>query len=104
MNLNAADLKILNELRKTVAIERQVTLSVIELLKEVDQRKIYLALGFSSLIEFCMIELKYSESAAYRRISAMRLVRDLPSLEKKIEDGALSLAVISQATTHFRQK
>lgn len=104
MNMNATDFKVLNELRSAVATERKVTLSVIELLKQVDQRKIYLSLGFSSLIEFCTTELKYSESAANRRISAMKLVRDLPEIEKKIEEGKLSLAVISQASTHIRQK
>jgi 5-methylcytosine-specific restriction endonuclease McrA len=96
------DFEILNRLHACVQAERKITLQVIELLKEVDQRKIYLTLGFGSLIEFCIQELKYSESAAWRRISAMRAVRDLPELEEKIETGKLSLAVISQAQTHIR--
>jgi hypothetical protein len=96
--------QLLTDLHAAVLTERQVTLKVIELLKEVEDRKLYLTLGFVSLLEFCTQELKYSESAAYRRISAMRVCRDMPEIEKKIEDGKLSLAVVAQACSHFRQK
>lgn len=102
--LKKQDQQLLFDLHQAVLQERKLTLAVIELLKEVEDRKLYLNLGFASLVEFCIKELKYSESAAYRRISAMRLVRDLPEVERKIEDGSLSLAVISQAAVHIRQK
>jgi len=85
MTIQPTDTEILNRLHACVQNERKITLQVIELLKEVDRRKLYLTLGFGSLIEFCIQELKYSESAAWRRISAMRAVRDLPELEEKIE-------------------
>ncbi len=65
--------------------ERKITLEIIELLEEIDRRKLYLLRGFGSLLEYCVKELKYSESSAYRRISAMRVVHDLP--ETKIADA-----------------
>jgi hypothetical protein len=103
MKLQTQDIALLKRLHEAVHTERKITLQVIELLEEVESRKLYLTLGFSSLIEFCVKELRYSESAAYRRISAMRAVRELPELEEKIENGSLSLAVISQAQSHIRQ-
>lgn len=102
--MDEVDFKLLNDLHAAVSGERQLTLKVIDLLKKVDDRKLYLALGFGSLLEFCVQELKYSESAAYRRISAMRLVREMPELEEKIEMGRLSLAVVAQAATHMKCK
>jgi hypothetical protein len=104
MQMKNSDFDLLNQIHAAVKAERKITLQVLELLKEVEYRKLYLTLGYGSLHEFCVKELHYSESAAYRRISAMRALCDVPVLEKKIEDGTLSLAVISQAQTHIRQK
>jgi 5-methylcytosine-specific restriction endonuclease McrA len=104
MQMKNSDFDLLNQIHAAVKAERKITLQVLELLKEVEYRKLYLTLGYGSLHEFCVKELQYSESAAFRRISAMRALCDVPVLEKKIEDGTLSLAVISQAQTHIRQK
>jgi len=98
----SSDFELLNKLHAAVRTERQITLQVLELLKQVETRKLYLTFGFGSLMEFCIKELHYSESAAYRRISAMKALCDVPVLEHKIADGSLSLAVISQAQSHIR--
>jgi CRISPR/Cas system Type II protein with McrA/HNH and RuvC-like nuclease domain len=82
--------------------ERKLTLEVIELLEEVDRRQIFLARGYGSLIEYCVNELKYSESSAYRRISAMRVVREVPETKTALEAGKLNLATIAQAHTFFK--
>jgi len=99
---NSSDFELLNKLHAAVRTERQITLQVLDLLKQVETRKLYLTLGFGSLMEFCIKELHYSESAAYRRVSAMKALCDVPVLEHKIADGSLSLAVISQAQSHIR--
>jgi hypothetical protein len=46
--------------------------------------------------------LHYSEGQAGRRIQAMRLIKEIPEIEQKIESGALSLSNISQAQSFFR--
>lgn len=91
-------------LRAKSATERKLTVEVIELLEEVDRRLLHLEKGFGSLLEFCIKELCYSESAAYRRISAMRISRELPQVKKSIEAGSLNLATVSQAQTFFQQE
>ncbi len=88
----------------SVQEERKLTALVIRHLEEVDRRKLYLKRGYGSLIEFCIKELKYSESSAYRRISAMRVVRSIPKIEDKIKTGGLSLSVLSQAQTFIRNE
>src|SRR4051794_38243307 len=65
---------------------------------------LYAEWSYSSLIEYCMKDLGYSEPAAYRRITAMRLIHELPELEKKVEEGALSLSVFVKAQTVFRHQ
>jgi 5-methylcytosine-specific restriction endonuclease McrA len=85
-------------------MERKVTLEVIELLEELDRRSLHLERGYGSLLEFCMKALKYSESAAYRRISAMRVAKELPQVKKSIEEGSLNLVTVTQAHAFFRQE
>lgn len=72
----------LSALQQKSLAERRTTLEVIELLQEVERRSLHLQRGYGSLLEFCMKELKYSESAAYRRICAMRVMKDIPQVKK----------------------
>lgn len=92
---------LLLELKTLVKKEREILGQILELLKEVDRRKLYLDLAYPSLFEFCVDHLGYSESAAYRRIQAMRLVRELPELKTKIEEGKLNISNLSQAQSFF---
>jgi hypothetical protein len=84
--------------------ERALTLEVLSHLLEIERRSLYAEIGYSSLFEYAVKELKYSESAAQRRISSMRLIRDLPEVESKIESGKPSLSSLSQAQVFFRQE
>jgi hypothetical protein len=58
-------------------------------------------LAYPSLFEYAVKELKYSSSSAQRRIMSMRLLKEVPSLEKKIEEGALNLSTLAQAQSFF---
>lgn len=51
-----------------------------------------------------MQELNYSEDQAYRRINAMKLLKELPQIEVKLNTGALTLSNISVATQVFRKE
>lgn len=96
--------QLLDILFKKSADERKLTLEIIELLGEVERRSLHLEKGYGSLLEFCVNELKYSESAAYRRISAMRITKELPQVKQSIQNGALNLVTVTQAQTFFRQE
>ncbi len=96
--------EIENFLRLKTAAERKLTLEVIELLEEVDRRKLHVTRGYGSLLEYCVRELKYSESSAYRRISAMRVVRDVPEVKSALQKGSLNLNTVAQAQTFFKSE
>ncbi len=61
-------------------------------------------MGYGSLLKFCIEELKYSESAAYRRISAVRLVKAVPSVKQALANGDLTLQAATQAQTFLNQE
>ncbi len=99
-----SDCNLIADLKVLVTQERGVLTQILKYLKEVETRKLYLAMGYSSLFAFLIGEINYSESAAQRRIEAMRLMRDVPELEAKIENGEISLTVASQVGTFIRQE
>jgi hypothetical protein len=101
---NLSDKVLLEKTRNLVKEEREITTRVLHHLREVEKRKLFSDLGYPSLFAYAMGDLHYSESCAHRRIAAMRLLKELPELEKKIESGSLSLSVIAQAQTFFRQE
>lgn len=100
--VETGDLELERLLRTKASDGRTSTVEVIEILEEFESRKLYLRLGFGSLVEFCIKELKFSESAAYRRVAAMRLAREIPEVKESILDGSLNLVNISRAQSLFR--
>lgn len=100
-HLTDAQLKIDTE--NLVRNERALLTQILYHLKEIEARKLYSEFGFSSLYEYACRELKYSDDQAYRRIRAMRLIKEIPEVAKKIDSGELSLSNINQAQNHFKQ-
>lgn len=49
-----------------------------------------------------MKECGFSEDQAARRISVMRLLKELPEIEDKISSGELSLSNLNQAQSLFQ--
>ena len=86
---------LLTRTRNTAAEERRLGIELLHYLQEIERRRIYLP-RFSSLHEYVVRELGYSDGAAHRRISAMRLMRELPEVEKKLSAGSLTLSTASQ--------
>jgi hypothetical protein len=99
--MTAENLKIVSnenlvrDAKQLCAEERRLTTLVLEYLREIESRKIHLLMGYSSLYEFCKTELHYSEGSAHRRISAMRLMAEVPEIKPMIESGAVSLSGIA---------
>ena len=69
---NLSNSGLLAKTRALVSEERKLTALVLGHLQEVEHRRLHLELGFSSLFDFCLRELGYSENEANSRISAMR--------------------------------
>ena len=82
--------------------ERETLTKILHHLREIERRRVYCDAGCSSLFEYAVKCLHYSEGQAGRRIQAMRLIKEIPEIEQKIESGALSLSNISQAQSFFR--
>ena len=96
--------ELLSRTKFLVQKEREVHVQVLRHLREIESRKLYFSQGFSSLFDYAVRELGYSEGAAFRRIKAMRLCRDLPEAEERIQSGKLSLSSASQLQNFFEKQ
>jgi hypothetical protein len=104
MNLRILKDKELLEQTKNVAqSEREILTKMLHHLREINRRKLFSDLGYQSLFEYAVKELKYSEGQAGRRIQAMRLIHEIPEVEEKIESGNLNLINVSQVQSLFRE-
>jgi hypothetical protein len=72
--------------------ERRLTIRLLHHLNELQRRQLFLELGYPSLFEYCVRGLRYSPSAAGRRIQAARAIRRHPAVEVLLQSGELNLA------------
>lgn len=99
---NLSDATLLVNTKNLVNQERETLAGILHHLREIERRRLFSSEKCASLHEFAVKKLGYSDDQAYRRISAMRLLKDLPQMESRIVDGSLSLSNISLASTVIR--
>jgi 5-methylcytosine-specific restriction endonuclease McrA len=105
MNLkNLSDDKLLNDTKELVAQESQLLTKILHHLREIERRRLFCTLQCGSLFEYAVKHLKYSEDQAYRRIQAMRVLKELPEIEAKITSGELNLTHLGLAQTLFKKE
>jgi 5-methylcytosine-specific restriction endonuclease McrA len=98
-----SDQQLLQSIENLVRREREILNDVLLHLRELDRRKLFSALGFTSLFDYATKQLKYSPDQAGRRIAAMRVLREVPEAEAKVIDGSLTLSSLAQAHWHFNK-
>lgn len=104
MKLTHMTNKILLEDTKILAnAERECTLSILFHLKEIDIRKLYCDVKCTSLLDYCMRELRYSEASALRRIVAARSLILHPEIAQKIKAGKLTLTNIALVNQFIKE-
>lgn len=104
MNLkHLTDASLLRDIKKLTQKEREITTEILHHLKEIDRRKLYSDLKYSTLFEYCIKELGLPESCAHRKIEASRLLNDIPEIEQKIEEGTLNITNLAKAAQFIKE-
>lgn len=96
------DQQLIASTDKLVGEERRITLEVLQHLREIEVRRLFVDLGFDSMYKYCTQRLKYSEGEAQRRLSSARLLRELPEIESQIQSGDLNLTNLSAVQSFVR--
>jgi 5-methylcytosine-specific restriction endonuclease McrA len=87
--VHLSDDALLRDLSTLVARDRVLTATLLAHLAEVDERRLYVPAGYPSMHAYCVGELRFSDDAAFNRITAARAARRFPILFDAIADGRL---------------
>lgn len=90
------------QLQQLVCKERKITNLILEHLNEVASRGLYLEMAYSSMFDYAVRGLGYSESAALRRLRAAKLMKVIPAIGQKLESGKLSLSQLEKVARAFQ--
>ena len=96
-----SDRELLRKTSNLVRHERHLQGAIIDHLAEIEARGLYLERGFSSLFDYAVRELGYSDAAAARRIGAMRLCADQPDAREGLREGSLTLSAAAELQWAF---
>jgi hypothetical protein len=96
-----SDRELLDATERAAGDERHTTVELIALLAEVEERKLYLGLGFSTPFGYCTQVLRLSEHAAYHRIAAARAARKFPLIFRLLAEGDITLTTITLLGPHL---
>ena len=96
-----SDQHLLQRIKELAALEHHLEVVVIDHLRELDRRRLYLTLGFSSLFDYAVRELGYSDASAWRRIKAMRLCAEVEGARERMQEGSLTLNAAAQLQHAF---
>jgi hypothetical protein len=89
-----SDQELLEQVSILAQRERTATAALVAHLAVLDERRLYLGEGCSSLFTYCTRVLHLSENAAYRRVEAARVVRSYPIVLDMLSEGFISLTTI----------
>jgi len=104
-NLHAlSDDELLARTLEVARNEQNLTLRIIAHLEEVARRRLFAARGYSSLFEYAVKALGYSEPAASQRVAAMRLARAVPEARELLERGDLKLSNAAAVERFIRRE
>ena len=95
------DQQLLEQTRRLAANQRCLEVHILDHLDEIDRRGLALRRGFSSLFDYAVRELRFSDAAAQRRIQAMRLCRRHGWVRACLQSGELSMTSAGQLETTF---
>ncbi len=84
--------------------EKTATLILLECLSEIDRRRLYAEWAYGSLFEYVHKGLGYSEAQSSERVSAVRLLREVPEVKVALEKGALTLTSTAKLASHVRRE
>ena len=72
------DAEFHHQFELTASVEHSSTMKMLHFINDLERRKSYLDLGYSSVFDYCVRKIRYSSSQAGRRIQAARCCRRYP--------------------------
>lgn len=94
-NRGLSDAELLRRADELAVDIRVKTCDLVESLAEIDRRKLYRDFECGSLFDYCVLKLKMSRAAAFRRIRAARAIRIYPPTGDLLRSGQVNLEMLA---------
>jgi hypothetical protein len=98
------DSTVLHDLNALVAVDHLTVAKVLAHLAEVDRRRLYASVGYSSMFAYCVEELGFSEDVTCVRLDVARRAREFPGLLSAIAQGRLHLSGARMLLPHMTRE
>ena len=98
-----SDEELLARVESVLGSERRMLTQLVYYLAEVEDRRLHLRAGYSSMFAFCTEKLRLSEGETFRRLNAARLSRRFPLVLELLESGALHLSALVPLRDHLTE-
>ncbi|MGZ3770356.1 MAG: HNH endonuclease [Bdellovibrio sp.] len=86
------DQNLVEQVRQLFHREKRLGDAILLGLKEIKERRIYAAMGFSNLFEMLVKYYHLSETASYQRVNALKLIESVPEAQDALFNGEVSLS------------
>jgi hypothetical protein len=96
-----SDSQLVAEVDRLARCEREATADLIARLAELYGRRLHERAGFSSLFTYCTGALHFSESEAYDRMTAAKMVRRYPTVLRLLSSGQIKLTTVRLLAPHL---
>ncbi|MGZ3771502.1 MAG: HNH endonuclease [Bdellovibrio sp.] len=86
------DQNLVEQVRQLFHREKRLGDAILLGLKEIKERRIYAAMGYSNLFEMLIKFYHLSETASYQRVNALKLIESVPEAQDVLFNGEVSLS------------
>ncbi len=92
--------ELCERLRDLVGRDNDITADIIECLAQMLERQLHLAMGFSSLHDFCVERFGFSHDVAWKRVRVARLATRHPEVIELLRQGRISVSGLVSIAPH----
>ncbi|MGZ3769453.1 MAG: HNH endonuclease [Bdellovibrio sp.] len=97
------DKDLVEQVRQLFFREKRIGDVILLGLKEIKHRRVFAAMGFSSLFEMLVKHYHLSETASYQRVNALKLIESVPEAQEVIFNGEVSLSNAALVQSFIRR-
>ncbi|MGZ3785523.1 MAG: hypothetical protein ACXWR0_13325 [Bdellovibrio sp.] len=97
------DKDLIEQVRLLFNREKRIGDAILLGLKEIKQRRLFAALGYSSLFEILVKFYNLSETSNYQRVNALKLIESLPEAQEALFNGEVSLSNAALAQSFIQR-
>ncbi|HEY8270988.1 MAG TPA: HNH endonuclease signature motif containing protein [Pseudobdellovibrionaceae bacterium] len=97
------DQALIEQLQKLFERKKRIGDAILLNLQEIADRRLYAKMGYSSIFEFLVKHFHLSESAAYQRTNALKLIREVPKAQEALFKGETNLSTMAATQSFIKQ-